>query len=102
MPSIEQLRAMLDKQPGDAFLLYGLAQEYAKAREHARAVEHYRLCLVSDPAYCYAYFHMARSQMEMGDDAGAIGSLREGAEAARRAGDEKARGEILALLDTIE
>ena len=66
MPSIPDLQRLLEKDPKDPFLLYGLAQEYAKAGDVAKAVEYYDRCLAADPLYCYAYFHKARVQQALG------------------------------------
>jgi tetratricopeptide (TPR) repeat protein len=94
MPTISQLERLLAAEPGDAFLLYALAQEQAKAGRHGEAVASYDRCLSIDADACYAYFHKARSQETLGDQAGAVLTLRTGLEAARRTGDAKAAGEI--------
>jgi tetratricopeptide (TPR) repeat protein len=101
MSRIAQLEKMLAAEPGDAFVLYGLAQEYAKAGEMARAVEVYDRCLAADPGYCYAYYHKARAQEALGRVDDAAATLRAGVEAARRAGDAHAEGEIRAYLDEL-
>ena len=102
MPRIEDLERLLAADPADAFVLYGLAQEHAKAGNHARAVEFYDRCLAADPSYCYAYFHKAKAQEASGKPAEAVATLRQGREAARRAGDGHALSEIGAYLDELE
>lgn len=102
MPSIPDLRRLLEKDPSDPFLLYGLAQEYAKLGDTGRAVEFYDKCLAADPAYCYAYFHKARAQQQAGQQAEAIATLRAGLAAAKKAGDSHAASELSGLLDEIE
>jgi tetratricopeptide (TPR) repeat protein len=101
MPSIEQLEKMLQADPADAFVLYALAQEHAKAGRHEAAVQYYDRCLGADPAYCYAYFHKARSLEAMGRDDDAMETLRQGVDAARTAGDAHALSELSAYLDEI-
>lgn len=101
MPSIEQLERLLEADPQDAFVLYGLAQEHAKAGRVDRAVEYYDRCLSADPGYLYAYFHKARALVEAGREADAAAVLREGLVKARGAGDGKAAGEIGSFLDEI-
>lgn len=101
MPSIERLEKMLALDPSDTFVLYALAQEHAKAGDHGRAVEFYDRCLGVDRAYCYAYYHKAKSLEELNRGADAVETLREGLEAARVAGDEKAMGEIAGYLDAL-
>lgn len=102
MPSIAQLEKLLALDPNDAFVLYGLAQEYAKAKDTAKAVEFYDRCLIADPHYCYAYYHKARALEEAGERDRAVGTLRAGLAAARAAGDSHAMGEIQGFLDEIE
>jgi len=101
MPSIPDLERLLASDPNDAFLLYGVAQEHAKAGNHAAAIEWYDRCLAADPAYCYAYYHKARSQDSAGRPDQAIATLKAGAAAARRAGDAHAASEIAAYLDQL-
>lgn len=101
MPSIEQLEKLLEADPRDTFVLYGLAQEHAKGGDHETAVSFYRRCLDEDPHYCYAYFHEAKSLEAMGSVGEAIARLKLGVEAARAAGDDKALGEIGSYLDEL-
>lgn len=102
MPSIAQLTKLLAIDPDDTFVLYGLAQEHARLGEHAAAVGWYDKCLAVDPLYCYAYFHQARSQQAMGNATAAVATVRKGIEAARKAQDGKALGELQGLLVEIE
>ncbi|MBL8762714.1 MAG: hypothetical protein JNM07_00405 [Phycisphaerae bacterium] len=101
MSRLAQLEKLLALDPGDAFVLYGLAQEHAKAGRHAEALVFYDRCTRADPGYCYAYFHQARSlqALERIDEARDI--LRLGLAAARRAGDAKALNELTGFLDSI-
>ncbi|MBU6413353.1 MAG: tetratricopeptide repeat protein [Planctomycetes bacterium] len=102
MPSIAQLTKLLAIDPADTFVLYGLAQEHARLGEHAQAVEWYDKCLAVDPLYCYAYFHQARSYQALENAAAAVVTIRKGIEAARKAQDGKALGELQGLLVEIE
>ena len=101
MPSIADLEKLLAADPGDAFVLYGLAQEHARLGEHEKAVSYYDRCLVADGAYCYAYFHKARSLEALGRREEAARTLRTGVNAARAAGDGQALSEISAYLDDL-
>ncbi len=101
MPSIEQLEKLLAADPKDTFVLYGLAQEWAKRGDAGKAVEFYDRCLAEDPHYCYAYFHKARALEDAGRREEAIEALRVGVGAAREAGDEKALGEMGSYLDEL-
>jgi len=94
MPRLDQLRAMLDKQPNDPFLLYGAALEYKKAGELTAAVEHLDRCLAVDPNYCYAYYQKGQILEQQGDVEGAKAAYRLGVAAAERTSDAKAQGEL--------
>lgn len=96
-----QLLKLLAMDPSDAFVLYGLGQEHAKRAEHQQAIAYYDKCLGADPLYCYAYYHKARSQQAGGDLNGAVATLRNGLDAAKKAQDEKARSEIEGLIDML-
>jgi tetratricopeptide (TPR) repeat protein len=98
---IKQLEAILQSEPGDTFCLYGLAMEHAKAGRHEAAIEWFDRTLAVDPDYCYAYFHKAKSQEELGDLRTAIETLQAGLKRARAKGDGKAAGEIEAYLDEL-
>src|SRR4051812_3468612 len=101
MPTLEQLEKLLAVDPGDAFLLYGMAQAHAKQGGHGKAVEYYDKCLAVDPAYCYAYYHKARSLESMGKTDEAVATLRAGLKAAKAANDSHAVSEISSLLDEL-
>ncbi|MGP1272170.1 MAG: tetratricopeptide repeat protein [Phycisphaerales bacterium] len=94
MPSIEQLEKLLTLDEQDTFVLYALGQTYAKAGDHDRAIDCYERCIAVDEAYCYAYYHQARSYEATGRIADAIATLERGLEVATRVIDSKASGEI--------
>ena len=98
---LAQLMRMLESDPADAFCLYGIAQEHAKAGRHEDAVGWYDRTLAADPAYCYAYFHKARSLEELGRIDEACAALRAGIERARTAGDRHALSELSGYLDQL-
>ena len=102
MPSIEQLEALLAKEPGDTFLMYGIAQEHAKAGRFSEAVVWYDRTLSIDPGYCYAYFHKAKALEGGGDVEAAVATIRAGISAAKAARDQKALSELGGYLDELE
>lgn len=99
MPSLAQLERLLAAEPGDAFLLYAIAQEHAKVGAVAAAVEYYDRCLNADPGYCYAYYHKAKVLLGAGRGAEAIVTIDAGLLVAQRTGDGKALGELSTLRD---
>jgi len=99
---LAKLTKLLEADPADTFVLYGLAQEYAKQGDTAKAVEFYDRCLATDPAYCYAYFHKARTLQDAGNPNAAITTVKEGLVAAKKAQDSHAASELSGLLDELE
>lgn len=101
MPRIDELLRLLNSDPRDAFVLYGLAQEHAKQGDTAAALAYYDRCLAADPAYLYAYYHKAKAQAAGGDPAGATITIDAGLLAAKAARDAHAAGELEALREEI-
>jgi len=85
---LEKLKSMLQRQPEDAFLLYGTALE--------------KRVIGVDPNYCYAYHQMGLIHESQGDVEAAKSAYRQGIEAANRRGDAHAREEISGALSMIE
>lgn len=97
MPSIEQLRALLEATPDDPFVPYAMAQEHAKLSRFADAVEWYDRCLAMDPGCCYAYYHKARALLELGRRNEALVCIATGKTSALAAKDGHAHAELSAL-----
>ena len=89
-PRMRQLRQMLERQPDDPFLLYGLAMEHKKADEPGQARRIFRPGPAQDPNYCYAYYQRRRSTSRWATSTLPRRTLREGIEAAERSGDDHA------------
>jgi tetratricopeptide (TPR) repeat protein len=101
MSRLDKLLKMLEAEPNDAFVLYGIAQEHANAERWAEAVSFYDRCIAADGGYLYAYYHKASAQLEMGDVAAAAKTLEAGLARARAVGDAKAQSEMQTLLDSM-
>lgn len=99
---VTKLRALLEKEPNDGFLLYALAQEYAKLGRTDEAVAHYDRAAEVDPKECYAFFHKAKVLEEARRVPEAAAALRAGLARARAVGDRKAASEIEGYLDQLE
>lgn len=101
MSRLDKLLKLLDAEPNDPFVLYGIAQEHATAERYADAVGFYDRCLDADAKYLYAYYHKAVAQQELGNIEEAQATLRIGISAAKAARDMKATSEMQTLLDTM-
>jgi Tfp pilus assembly protein PilF len=99
---MDKLKAMLEKSPGDTFLLYAVALEYRKTGDAKSAVEYLDKVILHDWGYCYAYHQKGSILESNGDAEGAKQAYRQGIDAATRKGDEHARQEIAAALAMIE
>ena len=91
---LPKLQAMLEKQPKDPFLLYGIAMEHKKLNDHATALNFLDRCISADPNYCYAYFQRGQICEITGDFDAAKRSYNDGIAAARRVGDAHAQSEL--------
>jgi tetratricopeptide (TPR) repeat protein len=99
---LEKLGQLLEKSPGDAFLLYAIAMEHKKTGNAAAALEFFDRTVQHDPGYCYAYHQKGLLFESLGKIAEAKMAYRQGIEAAERKPDLHAREEIAAALSMIE
>jgi Flp pilus assembly protein TadD len=99
---LEKLKLMLEKSPGDTFLLYALALEHRKSGDTKAALEFLDKVIQHDWGYCYAYHQKGLTMESMGDLEGARRAYRQGIDAAARKGDRHAGEEITAALAMIE
>jgi predicted Zn-dependent protease len=99
---LEKLKTMLQRQPNDAFLLYGVAMELKKAGQGPEAIEYLKRVIGADPNYCYAYHQLGQIHESKGDVESAKAAYRQGIEAANRSGDAHAKEEISGALSMIE
>lgn len=97
-----QLQKMLEREPNDAFLLYGLALEHKKANEHEKALAYLARVTQIDPGYCYAYHQRGLIHEARGDTPAAKQAYEEGIAAAVKKGDAHAREEIAAALAMLD
>lgn len=99
---LEKLQKMLEREPQDTFLLYGIAMEHKKLNDSAAALEFLDRVTRLDSGYCYAYHQKGLIHESQGDADAAKQAYREGIQAAITKGDDHARGEIEAALSMIE
>ena len=99
---LPKLQAMLEKQPNDPFLLYGIAMEHKKLKDHAQVIAFLDRCIAADPNYCYAYFQRGQICEITGDFEAARRSYNDGIAAAKRTGDAHAQSELEGALAMME
>jgi len=95
---IEIFRGMLDQQPEDAMVWYGLATEYSKLGSWKEAADALQNVIRLNPDYTAAYQMLGTALINLGDtdEARKVWSL--GLEAAGRTGAWKARQHLESLL----
>ena len=98
---MRQLQQMLERQPDDPFLLYGMAMEHKKGGDAAAALEYFGRVTQRDPNYCYAYYQRGLVHESQGDTEAARQAYRDGIQAADRSGDAHARGELEAAMEML-
>ena len=97
----EKLEKMLEQQPDDPFLHYGLAMEHVKEGDLVAALGRFDRTLRMDADYVAAYFHKGNTLVGAGRIDEARATLQAGIEAARRKNDTHAEGEMQGLLDSL-
>jgi hypothetical protein len=99
-----QLEALLAEDPDDAFLRYGLALEHASSGDHAECVNILLDLIARTRAnpYVPAFLQCGQALVRLDRTEEACAVLKQGIDAARRAGETHAMGEMQGLLASIE
>jgi tetratricopeptide (TPR) repeat protein len=98
---LQQLFRLLQREPNDTFLLYGIGMEHKKLDALPAAIEYFDRVIANDAGYCYAYFQKGQVFEQMADPEKAQQAYRDGIAAAKRAGDAHAQSELEAALDML-
>lgn len=101
MPSLEQLRQLLESEPDDVFLNFGLAMELTKAERYDEGLAQFSRVLELDPDYVAAHFQRGKALIRMGEPAAAKVELQKGVERAKAIGDRHAEAEMSQLLEAL-
>src|SRR5947207_781527 len=94
----QRLEEMLREEPGDSFLRYGLAMEFASEGNDAEAVNQFRTLLQADPDYVAGYHQAGLALMRLGRNTEARETLTAGVAAAERQGNMHAAEEMNGVL----
>ena len=98
----QRLEEMLARDPDDVFLLYGLAMEYVREGDVDEALLRLADVAKRDPNYHSAHFQAAQLLAQEGRTAEARDWATRGVDAARRAGNAHAVGEMEGFLLTLD
>lgn len=99
---LETIRQLLEQNPRDSFLRYGLAMEHRNSGDLESAVAEFRQLIAANPDYVAAYFHGGQTLEKLSRTDEARVLYQEGIEASRRTGDAHARGELEAALSLLD
>lgn len=94
MDRMEKIKEYLKATPGDNFLQHALALEYIKAGDDGSARTLFEEILTRDPLYVGSYYHLAKLLERQDQTELAISWYEKGMEAAKKAGDQHAFGEL--------
>lgn len=98
---LEQLKSMVEQNPGDSFLRYGLAMEYRNTGDLDAAAREFGSLMAAHADYAPAYLQSGQTLMMMGRREEAREVYRRGVEVAARLGNRHARDEMQAALDLL-
>ena len=96
------MQQLLERDPNDPFVLYGIALEHKKLGDAKTAIEFLDRTISVDAGYCYAYFQKGQIQESLGDGAAAKQTYEAGIAAARKKGDAHAESEMAGALSMLE
>ncbi|GAB4132901.1 MAG: hypothetical protein Fur0041_04630 [Bacteroidia bacterium] len=102
MDRLAALEEMLREQPGNAFLRYGIALEYASRGQLSEAITRIESLLIDEPEYLGAYYTLGQYYEKAGETEKAINIYRKGIALAELKGNKKALGELREVLWMIE
>jgi predicted Zn-dependent protease len=97
----EKIEAMLQDDPTDTFLRYGLAMEYRSEGNHDASLAKLSELTKDETPYVPAYFMAAQQLADLGRIDEARSFLRDGIDEARRQGDGHAAAEMSELLSSL-
>lgn len=101
MDRIQKLREYLAASPSDEFLKHALALEYVKLGDDPQARALFEDILQANPSYIGSYYHLAKLMERSGDTEAAVHWYQKGMDAAGKAGDTHAFGELRSALEEL-
>lgn len=102
MDRLTQLLQLLEQEPHDPFLNYGLALEHAKLGDKAKAIAIIETLLAKNPDYLGAYYQLGQLYEQVEQPEKALAIYKTGAALAQRLGNKKTLGELNEALWMLE
>jgi tetratricopeptide (TPR) repeat protein len=98
---VDALRALLEQDPNNSFVRYGLAMEVARSGDLETAVAEFEALILANPDYSAAYYHGGQTLERLGRVDQARDIYERGIQATTRNGDAHTRAELQAALDLL-
>ncbi len=98
MSRLEQLQALLQDDPEDAFLRYALAMEY-RENDPEKSLKILQKLTETNPEYAGTYYHLAALQIDFNQIEGAKKSYEKGIEVCKEANEPKLLQELEAAYE---
>ena len=102
MSRLEKLKEMLEQDPTDTFVRYGLAMEYRGEEQHEEATRLFDGLIADTPSHVPSYFMKAQMLADMEQVAEARSTLELGIAQAKAQDNLHAAGEMSELLASLE
>ncbi len=102
MARLEQLQALLEQDPRDAFTRYAIGLELAKAGKYDEAIRALEVLREQAPEYVPTYYMLAGYYRKTHDNESAKLIYQEGIVQARKGNDRHAMSELEAALGELE
>ncbi len=99
---LDKLKDLVEKNPAEAFVRYGLALEYRTLGLEESARDCFEQLIEENPDYVPTYLQFGQLLIELGEDDRAREVLRRGVEVARQQEDVKASSELSEALEELE
>jgi Tfp pilus assembly protein PilF len=101
MDRMDQLKAFLQKEPENSFLMHALALEYLKIEKFDEARFLFEQILLRDPGYIGSYYHLAKLLERLGQVDLAIQWYEKGMTEANKAHDLHTYSELESALEDL-
>ena len=99
---LESLLNLFKKEPGDSFLLYGIALEYMSANNFKEAEKYFKSLLANNSKYVPAYMQYAQLKEKQNEVEAAKSLYKKGIDIAKESGEKHAAKEMEEFLDELE
>ena len=101
MSRIAKLRRLLESDPADVFVNFGLAMELLKEDQREEAIVLFDRILELDPGYVVAYMQKGNALIALGKREQAKETLAQGIAAAKAAGESHTADQAKKILDSL-